>query len=286
MDGTCFSTALREIPDWASVSSGSVSCLLSMGRICISLYRLCAVSGGSWGGGKASDYASLSSRLFEVILQRVSVPGLPLAKRAQLADALYALARETGKSYDPVLAHLCDTGVFGVLRDWNPASGEVLDADTEVAVCRLLESFFYPELWEEDDWCVFLQSTLQGWCASLSSDGCWMGLPAWQSWQRIAVLNRYSYLFRDDRYDSGTCLAFRGQTARLSFPWDNLPLTEACLDACLPGHLCVWPQAVWHGLSDELQRQREKYPIGSDERLMALSNELDFYLPSKKTIPL
>jgi len=269
-------TAFREVPDFRLVAAGDTSIWLAAARIYTSLYRLCIVSESSCPIGTASAYTLLSSRLFEVILQRLSCSGQLLSERVRLTDALYVLARETGRSYEPGLADVCDTCVFEVLRDWNPDVNGMDDAATEIAICSLLESFFYPEAWESDSWFAFLRSALQGWCDTLSPDGLWAGLSSELSWQRVAVLNRYSYLFRDSSYDRETVCAFQGQLTLLSQQEGVPSLLDACLEACLPGHLCALPQSLEGWLSGELQKQMQNLSADSGERLMVLSDELAF----------
>ena len=179
-------------------------------------------------------------------------------------------------SYEPGLADVCDTCVFEVLRDWNPDVNGAGDAATEIAICSLLESFFYPEAWESDSWFAFLRSALQGWCDTLSPDGLWAGLSSELSWQRVAVLNRYSYLFRDSSYDRETVCAFQGQLTLLSQQEGVPSLLDACLEACLPGHLCALSQSLEGWLSGELQKQMQNLSADSGERLMVLSDELAF----------
>jgi len=269
-------TAFREVPDFRLVAAGDTSVLLAATRIYTSLYRLCIASESFCTIGTASAYTSLASRLFEAILQRLSFSGLILQERVRLADALYVLVRETGRSYEPGQADVCDSCVFEVLRDWNPDVGEVDDAATEIAVCSLLESFFYPEAWESDMWFVFLRSALQGWCDTLSPDGLWAGLSSELSWRRVSVLNRYSYLFRDSRYDREVVCAFQGQLTLLPQKEVVPPLLDACLDACLAGHLCTLPQSLECWLSGELQKQMKNLSADSGERLVTLSDELAF----------
>ena len=92
----------------------------------------------------------------------------------------------------------------------------------------------------------------------------------------MAVLNRYSYLFRDSSYDRETVCAFQGQLTLLSQQEGVPSLLDACLEACLPGHLCALPQSLEGWLSGELQKQMQNLSADSGERLMVLSDELAF----------
>lgn len=222
---------------FATGAGEGVPCLLSRIRACVSLCRLSACAPGllpeEW-----TVPAARVDALWESAARRCDAPGLPLADRFRLCDALYALLRETGRMLADGRGTLCDAVLFG-LMDRHAPSGSPLpgDEDATCACCRVLQSFFQPEPWEDDSWFRSLRATLSDWCASQQPDGSWEGLSFAQAWHRLEVLNRQSWLFRDVAFDRAVAIGCR----RYQSAFRAAPITPdaACayLEALQGGHL-------------------------------------------------
>lgn len=214
-----------------------VTCLLSRIRACVSLCRLSACAPGllpeEW-----TVPAARVDALWESAARRCDAPGLPLADRFRLCDTLYVLLRETGRTLADDRETLSDAVLFG-LMDQYAFSGPSLpgDEDATCACCRVLQSFFQPEPWEDDSWFRSLRATLSDWCASQQPDGSWEGLSFAQAWHRLEVLNRQSWLFRDAAFDRAVAIGCR----RYQSAFRAAPITPdaACayLEALRGGHL-------------------------------------------------
>jgi hypothetical protein len=71
------------------------------------------------------------------------------------------------------------------------------DEASRIAVCRCLEHFFYPEKEPGDSWFMLLENTVRQWADTLPANGYWPNLPHHLALERIEVMNRYAYMFRE-----------------------------------------------------------------------------------------
>lgn len=266
------SSLIREFSDSRSVStiSTSTSGLLSQIRVYIALYRLYSVEGAWQSVGKSTCCTLSEKELFEAVLDKLGRQDCSLYDRALLTEALYTLSRETGNFYQPLRAGRCEEAVLALMKIFEVSSSNLHPDNSLTAICRVLESFFYPEVWEDDEWFVLLQNTLDGWCASLSADMFWRGLPMAEVWHRLEVFNRYSYLFRDKRYDTVVSQTFRLYAGLFSQSIHSASVYAAYLDAVLPGHL-FYSVIPMYRLIEQFASLAGGCPEGSDNRMFCLS---------------
>lgn len=270
---TVLLSLIRELPAYLAAPAPSPSCLLSLVRTCTALYRLLSSGTQLPEAGDRQTYTLLADQLFRAVSQRLETAHCDsLHTRALLTEALYSLSRETGRCYDTSRAEVCDAYVAKLMNAYT----ETMPSDSagiplQTAVCRVLESFFYPEAWEEDEWFMLLRSTLADWCSSLSPEGIWEELPMEEAWRRLEVLNRYSYLFRDGEFDAETSQSARGyenelQSARIS------PEAWGCyLEAVWQGHLLYPSHHIVIRARRELSMSATHLQENSDRNLQNLS---------------
>lgn len=270
---TVLLSLIRELPAYLAAPAPSPSCLLSLVRTCTALYRLLSSGTQLPEAGDRQTYTLLADQLFRAVSQRLETAHCDsLHTRALLTEALYSLSRETGRCYDTSRAEVCDAYVAKLMNAYT----ETMPSDSagtplQTAVCRVLESFFYPEAWEEDEWFMLLRSTLADWCSSLSPEGIWEKLPMEEAWRRLEVLNRYSYLFRDGEFDRKTERTFRRYSQSLRSDFTSATVWEAFLDATLPEHLYVPSSQLLFCAIKNMAQQARILEAGSDARLQYLS---------------
>lgn len=213
--------------------------------------------------------------LFRAVSRRCDAASLSASGRFLLCDALYALARESGRPYDAVTEGVCDAVLLGLLEEHSPCGTPRLSGEDVVSACCLcLEDFFSPGGWEDDPWYVFLRSTLSSWQASQSPDGSWEGLSPAQAWRRLAVLNRYSYLFLDPEFDGAALRGYACYKDRFLQSPSSLLAVGSLLDAVLPGHLFPRCSELESEADARLRSLCSREAAGSDAYLYGCSYRL------------
>lgn len=263
-----FPSLLLECPGIPADGSASPSRLLSLVRLSLSLGRLrsMGVIPGMPVGAQCSPPGC--GGLFLSVVRRLEWGGDSLGLRARLTDALYALSREGCSCYDASVAGLCEGFVRRLMSDYGD-SREGFPAPA--SLCRVLESYFYPGPWEEDAWFVLLRSTLAHWCRSLSGRSVWAGLPLEEGWFRLEVLNRYSYLFRDGRYDADIIRASRSYASLMCDSPLPLEVWGSYVEAVSEGHLLHASDKMLEEAQKCFVACADKAFYGSDQHLYSLS---------------
>lgn len=229
---------LPRLLSMAPSPADSVLRLLACTRLYAAVSRLQAVGAA---GRVCPDRRAHDSRvggLLRVLRERLSRPGLPLTDKARLAAAYYDLRSEavpfsTPGVDDPFLEAVTS------LMDRYP-SAEEDGASAEAAVCRCLACYFYPDLWEDDEWACLLTDTVRRWASCLRPDGTWEGLTVAGALERIEVMNRYSYMFLDGRFDEAVRRACGHYIPLSLVPGgaDELRRLSLCQDLLLQGNAC------------------------------------------------
>lgn len=219
----------------------SVLRLLACTRLYAAVSRLQAVGAAGRVCPDRRAHDSRVSGLLRVLRERLSRPGLSPVDKARLATAYYDLRFEAVPFSAPGPDEPFLEAVSS-LMDRYP-SAEEDGAPAEAAVCRCLACYFYPDLWEDDEWACLLTDTVRRWASCLRPDGTWEGLTAAGALERIEVMNRYSYMFLDGRHDETVRRACGHYLRLVTF---RAPLEEGgelrclslCQDLLLQGNAC------------------------------------------------
>ena len=107
----------------------------------------------------------------------------------------------------------------------------------------------YPDLWDDDEWACLLSDAVRRWASRLQPDGTWPGLTDVEALERIEVMNRYSYLFLDGRFDAAVrraCVHYASLPAFDTLPGgsDELRCLSLCQDLLRQGNACP-RDAAW-----------------------------------------
>lgn len=246
-------------------------CLVVQAHILVSLYRLLSVAGLESECGRRAEYVSRCDELAACIADKILYGKDSLADRFLLTDTLYFLTTETGTCYDASRMNRCHDLLIG-LMEGNESFLMALDACwTEPALARCLEAYFYPQLDADDAWVGLLHTIFARWCASLSPDKGWTGVPDDLAWQRIETLNRYSYLFLDDTYDATVRQAYACYARRMPVADTSTPALYACYQAMSQGHLLAEGKALAARVAAVLRQRLSLYPAGSAEACCCLA---------------
>ena len=154
----------------------SVLRLLACTRLYAAVSRLQAVGAAGRVCPDRRAHDSRVSGLLRVLRERLSRPGLSPVDKARLATAYYDLRFEAVPFSAPGPDEPFLEAVSS-LMDRYP-SAEEDGAPAEAAVCRCLACYFYPDLWEDDEWACLLTDTVRRWASCLRPDGTWEGLTA------------------------------------------------------------------------------------------------------------
>ena len=198
-----------------------------------------------WPDRRAHDRRAAS--LVRVLQERLSRPGLSLVDKARLTAALYDLRAEAVPfcSSEPDVPFR--EAVSSLMDRYSSAEEDGVLA--EAAVCRCLACYFYPDLWDDDEWACLLSDAVRRWASLLQPDGTWTGLADVEALERVEVMNRYSYMFLDSRFDDAVRCAC-GHYASLPVPdaascgADGLRCLSLCQDLLLQGNACP-RDAAW-----------------------------------------
>lgn len=248
--------------------------LESLARICMSLSRRPLPDAG-WGAAGRDSFARFSSALFRAMSGKVA-SGDDLACRCRLAVSLHALMRETDC--------VADARRYA---DWEALAARVLD-DCEASVsgllppcaCLLLLDYYYAWTSAPDDdplW-QLLEETFGSWSASYSPSAGWKGLSLREALERVRVLNRYSYMYLDHRYDRLATEAFRRYTRLLLEDGRRVDPEEAGLlyDLSQEGNACPDDLRLREKLCGIIRLATLYAPADSDEFWYGLSYQFEF----------
>ena len=202
--------------------------------------------------------------------------GDDLACRCRLAVSLHALMRETD--------YVADARRYA---DWEALAARVLD-DCEASAsgllppcaCLLLLDYYYAWTSAPDDdplW-QLLEETFGSWSASYSPSAGWKGLSLREALERVRVLNRYSYMYLDHRYDRLATEAFRRYTRLLLEGGRRVDPEEAGLlyDLSQEGNACPDDLRLREKLCGIIRRATLYAPADSDEFWYGLSYQFEF----------
>lgn len=219
----------------------SVLRLLAYARLYAAVSRLQAAgaAGRVCPDRRAHDLRAAS--LVRVLQERLSRSGLPLVDKARLAAAYHDLRSEAFPFRSSGSDEVFPEAVSSLMDRYSSAAEDGVLA--EATVCRCLACYFYPDLWDDDEWACLLSGAVRRWASRLRPDGTWTGLTDVEALERVEVMNRYSYLFLDDRFDDAVRRAC-GHYAPLSAfhaPPDEgggLRYMSLCQDLLLQGNAC------------------------------------------------
>lgn len=247
--------------------------LQAFARLYAALYRFVAINNNDSRYGERRTYTRKAESLFRMLFRKASSAEVSFTERARLISALYTLSGEAMPIYDTHRDELCCEALAGLMND----RIEVVEADSlaQSALCRCLVSCLYPELSEEDDWSDYLQDTLRGWVEAQSVSGRWKELSDEAALARIEVLNRYSYMFLDNRYDARIRQAYQCYLPSFSVD-DDLSVSFLYAltnryDLSMQGNACPVNWEIADATSDAFYRYSAHYPAGSDEWRYCLS---------------
>lgn len=240
-------------------------CLVAQAHIQVSLYRLLSVAGLEPECGMRAEYVRRCDELTACIVDKILYGKDNLADRFLLTDTLYFLTTETGTCYDASRMNRCHDLLIG-LMEGNESFLMAPDAcRIEPALARCLEAYFYPQLDVDDEWVGLLHAIFARWCASLSPDKGWTGVPDDLAWQRMETLNRYSYLFLDDTYDAVVRQAYAVYARRVQVADISTAALYTCYQAMSQGHLLAGGDALAVYEAAVLRQRLSRYPAGSAE---------------------
>lgn len=240
-------------------------CLASQAHILVSLYRLLSVTDLEPECGRRAEYVRRCDELAACIVDKILYGKDSLADRFLLTDTLYFLTTETGTCYDASRMNRCHDLLIE-LMEGNESFLMAPDAcRIEPALARCLEAYFYPQLDADDAWTGLLHVIFTRWCASLSPDKGWTGVPDNLAWQRMETLNRYSYLFLDDTYDAVVRQAYAVYARRMQVADISTAALYTCYQAMSQGHLLAGGDALAVHVAAVLRQRLSRYPVGSAE---------------------
>ena len=252
-------------------SGDSPLCLAAQAHVHVSLCRLLSVAGLELECGRRADYVRWCGELSACVSERALHGKDNFAGRFLLTDTLYFLTTETGICYDETRMNRCHDLLIG-LMEGNESFLMAPDAcRIEPALARCLEAYFYPQLDADDAWPSLLQAIFASWCASLSPDKGWTDITDDLAWQRVETLNRYSYLFLDNTYDTAVRQAYACYARRMPVADTSTPALYACYQAMSQGHLLADGEALATRVAAVLRQRLSQYPVGSAEACCCLA---------------
>ena len=143
-----------------------------------------------------SGFSRQVDALSRAMFRKAASEATPLADRLPLLSSLYGLLNGT-------IIHAA----------WEPARAGEEEILTPLCFC-LADYFYFDPAPEEDPWFLFLRDTVTRFGEGLASSPHWEGLSLEESLARIGLMNRYSYMFLDHRWDRLVGEAFRHYAAR------------------------------------------------------------------------
>lgn len=236
----------RLMPVVPSPANGVIR-LLAYARLYAAVSRLQAVgaAGRVWPDRRAHD--RMAASLVRLLQERLSRSGLPLVDKARLAAAYHDLRSEAFPFRSSGSDEVFPEAVSSLMDRYSSAAEDGVLA--EATVCRCLACYFYPDLWDDDEWACLLSDAVRRWASRLQSDGTWPGLADVEALERIEVMNRYSYLFLDGRFDAAVrraCVHYASLPAFDAVPGgsDELRCLSLCQDLLRQGNACP-RDAAW-----------------------------------------
>ncbi len=232
--------------------------LSALVRVYVALYRLTVVCGDAEAFGRRSDYARLSDALFPVLLRRAGSES-DFERRARLVSAAFFLSGETSFSYDAARADACREAALGLLHDYS--TQERADDLAHACVCRCIADLCYPDDAAGAEWLPRLSDRIDLWARTLDGHGGWAGVSGLLALERVEVMNRYSYMFLDDRFDDAIRRAYGHSAARMSAVLTDVhaadgPRAAETLSRSMPP---IAAFAVWY----DAAMQGNAYPVDS-----------------------
>ena len=173
--------------------SDSVSHLIFLSRLYVSM------------AGREEQPVSGFSRqvdaLSRAMFRKAASEATPLADRLPLLSSLYGLLNGTSYIVDRRKSERWDTLAEELIHAaWAPARAGEEEILTPLCLC-LADYFYFDPAPEEDPWFLFLRDTVTRFGEGLASSPHWEGLSLEESLARIGLMNRYSYMFLDHRWD-------------------------------------------------------------------------------------
>ena len=228
----------------------SVLRLLAYARLYAAVSRLQAAgaAGRVCPDRRAHDLRAAS--LVRVLRERLSRSGLPLVDKARLAAAYHDLRSEAFPFRSSGSDEVFPEAVSSLMDRYSSAAEDGVLA--EATVCRCLACYFYPDLWDDDEWACLLSGAVRRWASRLRPDGTWPGLTDVEALERVEVMNRYSYLFLDGRFDGAVrraCGRYASLSAFHAPPGEGggLRCLSLCQDLLQPG-IKLFPGNIREGV--------------------------------------
>ena len=187
------------LPDFRPRSSDSVLRLTSLSRLYLSLINR----------EGQPDLQKKIDALSRAMFRKAASEATPLVDRLHLLSSLYDLLTGTSYIVDRQKTDRWDILAEKVIKEGLPAA-KAGDEPTLVALCCCLTDYFYfdPSP-EEDPWFLFLRDTVTMFGEGLTSSKAWPGLSLEEALARLELLNRYSYMFLEHRWDKVVAEAFQ-----------------------------------------------------------------------------
>ena len=221
--------------------------LLAYARLYAAVSRLQAVGAAGRVCPDRLAHDRMAASLVRLLQERLSRPGLPLVDKARLTVALYDLQSEAFPLRSSQLDVQFQEALSSLMDRYSSVDDDGVLA--EAVVCRCLACYFYPDLWDDDEWVCLLSDAVRRWASRLQPDGTWPGLTDVEALERVEVMNRYSYLFLDGRFDAAVrraCAHYASLPAFDAAPGgsDELRCLSLCQDLLRQGNACP-RDAAW-----------------------------------------
>ncbi|WP_297930568.1 hypothetical protein [uncultured Alistipes sp.] len=271
---------LRLFMERTPTAESRVGELLALVRVYASMHGFTTICGDA-GFGRPADYARRAGELFPLLLGRVAAT-TDFALRARLVSALFFLSGETSFSYDSDEAEACREAALALLDDY--VREERADDLACAAVCRCIADLCYPEGCGCEEWLSRLSGRVARWASALDDQGRWADADLRLAFERVEVMNRYSYMFLDDGFDGAVRRAYDHCASQLATCCEvgpgQLALLRAAYDAARQGNACAAGRATADRIAADLARWAdapapEADPAACDARLGALALVLD-----------
>ena len=237
---------LRLFMERTPTAESRVGELLALVRVYASMHGFTTICGDA-GFGRPADYARRAGELFPLLLGRVAAT-TDFALRARLVSALFFLSGETSFSYDSDEAEACREAALALLDDY--VREERADDLACAAVCRCIADLCYPEGCGCEEWLSRLAGRVARWASALDDRGRWADADLRLAFERVEVMNRYSYMFLDDGFDGAVRRAYDHCTSQLATCCEASPgqlaLLRAAYDAARQGNACAAGLSLIH----------------------------------------
>lgn len=184
-------------------------------------------------------------------------------ERCRLLSLLHDVEREIHPVSDARRRSRWETLVIGTLEDYFGHAAAKNTPAGDAAACLCIADFYYcapPDEGEDDEWWPFLQGCLGDWSVGYRDATGWADTDLLGALERLRVLNRYSYMYLDSRYD-GTigkaCRRYAGLLAGDAIAWSP---AIACLtyDLSVEGNACPRDASLARRAAGELAKALEQ----------------------------